>query len=66
MVLTELIFSSFLFWEGVVVLHELILTVSTFRGCGRSVRSRLPHPLKVETVKISSCKTTTPSQNRNC
>ena len=24
----------FLLWEGVVVLKELILTVSTLRGCG--------------------------------
>ena len=34
MVLTELIFNSFLLCEGVVVLKELILTVSTLGGCG--------------------------------
>ena len=33
MVLKELIF-KFLLWEGVVVLKELILTVSTLGGCG--------------------------------
>ena len=34
MVLKELIFNSFYFWEGVVVLKELIFTVSTLGGCG--------------------------------
>ena len=27
-------FQQFLHWEGVVILKELILTVSTFGGCG--------------------------------
>ena len=34
MVLTILIFNSFNFGEGVVVLTELILTVFTLGGCG--------------------------------
>ena len=34
MVLKELIFNSFYFWEGVVVLKEVILTVSTLERCG--------------------------------
>ena len=34
MVLKELIFNSFYLQEGVVVLKELILTVSTLGGCG--------------------------------
>ena len=33
-VLKEVIFNSFYIWEGVVVLKELILTVSTLGGCG--------------------------------
>ena len=39
MVLTELIFSSFYFGRCVVVFNELILTVSTFRGCGSLERT---------------------------
>ena len=31
-VLKEVIFNSFYIWEGVVVLKELILTVSTLEG----------------------------------
>ena len=38
-VLKELIFNSFLFLEGVVVLKELIFTVSTLEGCGGLERS---------------------------
>ena len=38
MVLKELIFNSFYF-EGVVVLKELILTVSTLRRCGGPERT---------------------------
>ena len=34
MVLKELVFNSFCLWEVVVVLKELILTVSTLGGCG--------------------------------
>ena len=34
MVLKELIFYSLIFWVGVVVLKELIFTVSTLGGCG--------------------------------
>ena len=34
MVLKKLIFNSFYFGEGVVVLKNLFLTVSTLRGCG--------------------------------
>ena len=34
MVLKEVIFNSFYIWEGVVVLKELILTVSTLGRCG--------------------------------
>ena len=34
MVLKELIFNIFYFDDGVVVLKELILTVSTLGGCG--------------------------------
>ena len=33
MVLKELIFNSFLIWEGVVVLKELILTDVTWERC---------------------------------
>ena len=33
-VLKEVIFNSFYIWEGVVVLKELILTVSTLGRCG--------------------------------
>ena len=33
MVLKELIFNMFLLWEDVVVLKELIFTVSTLGGC---------------------------------
>ena len=33
MVLKELIFNSFYYWEVVVVLKELILTVTTLGGC---------------------------------
>ena len=38
-VLKEVIFNSFYIWEGVVVLKELILTVSTLGGCGGLERS---------------------------
>ena len=31
-------FNQFLLWEGVVVLKELILTVSTLGGCGDHIR----------------------------
>ena len=34
MVLIKLIFNTFYCWEGVVVLKELILTVSMLGGCG--------------------------------
>ena len=34
MILKELIFNEFQLWVGVVVLKELILTVSTLGGCG--------------------------------
>ena len=34
MALKELIFNSFYFGEGVVLLKNLFLTVSTFRKCG--------------------------------
>ena len=33
MVLKELIFNSFYFGQGVVVLKELLLTLSNLRGC---------------------------------
>ena len=33
-VLKELIFQQFLYWEVVVILKELILTVPTLGGCG--------------------------------
>ena len=32
-------FKQFLLWEGVVVLKELILTVSTLQGCGSLERT---------------------------
>ena len=39
MVLKELIFNSFYFGRHVVVLKELILTVSTLGGCGSLERT---------------------------
>ena len=39
MVLKELIFKHFPVWEGVVALKELILTLSTLRGCGSLERT---------------------------
>ena len=38
-VLKELIFDSFYVWKGVVVLKELIFTVSTLEGCGGPERT---------------------------
>ena len=39
MVLKETIFNRFVLWEGVVVLKELILTVSTLGECGGHERT---------------------------
>ena len=45
-------FSQFLLWEGVVVLKELILTVSTLGGCGGLERTDFSQFLLWEGVVV--------------